>query len=258
MKLKILTGSSVGTFSKANNGLALNFGRSGTDHCDTNCPMHPSQNIPGIYKCYAERVERRYDRKSLLNKLARNYKEDPKTLCDEATSFILYTKQDIKWFRFSAFGSVPNPETAKQNKGFIQSLKRLITTLNKMNIPIHFPIETKHKTDYYRSILRNMDVVVRESATSIDRFLNSKRAVAYIGGNREMSMIQRIAEARNIAKLRTIKSGRKCIVCPAVVVSFNRMLSVRRKQKIISENKAKCGNCVACAKNNVDIVYPIH
>jgi len=58
--------------------------------------------------------------------------------------------------------------------------------------------------------------------------------------------------SRALARARTEKTGRKCIVCPAVVVSFNHRHDKARLAK------AKCGNCTACAHGHVDVIYPLH
>jgi len=259
IKLKILGGSAVGTFSKADRGLSLNFGRSGTDHCDEQCPMHPAQTGYSRYTCYARRLENRRDRSNLLNKLKRNYMSDPADLCQEAISDIeRRTKSPPNWFRFSSFGSVPNPYTCKGNRKFRKWLRALISILDARGIPVHFPIETARKAAYYKLVLRNLNVVVRESATSLRRFLSAKGAVAFVGGTKENTLEERIDAARDVAKKRTKRSGRKCIVCPAVVVSFKRKLAQRRGQNYDFGHKAKCGICTACAKSDCDIVYPFH
>ena len=81
-------------------------------------------------------------------------------------------------------------------------------------------------------------------------FVGSMLALAYDTGERPMTRLERVRESKRVAAERTARTGRKCIVCPAVAARY------------LNGNKpnpaAKCGNCVACALAHVDVVYPLH
>jgi len=62
--------------------------------------------------------------------------------------------------------------------------------------------------------------------------------------------VERVSEAKRIAAARSARTGRKCIVCPAVAARY---LHHNRPAPL-----AKCGNCTACAHSHVDVVYPLH
>jgi hypothetical protein len=74
-------------------------------------------------------------------------------------------------------------------------------------------------------------------------------------------LLQRVEACRSLAKARYEATGRNTIVCPAVVTSFKHKLcrdpQEKPRMKALAD-KAKCGNCTACANGNIDIVYPAH
>jgi len=72
-----------------------------------------------------------------------------------------------------------------------------------------------------------------------------------------------IAAAREAAAAWARLTGRKTIVCPAVVVSFlsrSKSTNGGRSPEQLADwrARAKCGSCTACALAHVDVVYPAH
>jgi hypothetical protein len=122
-------------------------------------------------------------------------------------------------------------------------------------IPVHFPVETYGKARYYRSLVGKL-AVVRESAVSPERFLRAKGPASAVAGTPGTTRESRIAAARELAAERRQETGRKVIVCPAVLNSW--ASSRTRKDSIPANPRAKCGACVACSLHDVDIVYPLH
>jgi len=134
----------------------------------------------------------------------------------------------------------------------------LVSVLNARRIPIHFPVETARKAAYYKQVLRGLNIVVRESATSKRRFLSAPGAIAFVGGNRDMTLLERVIASKELAAERTKRSGRKCVVCPAVISSFKKMAMVRQGKNISTFKTVQCGQCISCSKSDVDTVYPMH
>src|SRR5262245_31475145 len=128
-------------------------------------------------------------------------------------------------------------------------MRDLLEHARERSIPVHFPVELPGKARTYRRIVRGL-AVIRESIHSAARWLRTSGACSTVAGTREMSRLERVAEAKRVAVLRTAATGRKCIVCPAVAARY---LNGNKPN-----DKAKCGNCTACAMPDVDVVYPLH
>lgn len=232
----------LGSYGKAVAGAcSLNYGTSGGKHCDPRCSHY---NVD----CYAARTEIRPDRTELANKLARHESTDPAELTNQALAELQRMAdkgQEPPWFRFSTNGSLPT----EPDPDFADAIRRLVDFLQKHEVPAHLPVETADKARKYRRIL-NGKLVVRESCHTKKRFLTAKGAVSMTAGTREQSRLERVAASKALAAERTVRTGRKCIVCPAVASRY------------LHHNKpsehAKCGNCTACALAHMDVVYPLH
>ncbi len=255
------TGSILGSFSKGiENSVSINFGVSGGENCDIGCDKHPDNDGA----CYAARSELRPDRKGLADKLRRHETMPAFAICGAA----LLELKDIKrrghvvpWVRFSTNGSLPKPSEVRENRLFRSQFRTLVKWCVDNGIPVHIPVESYDKARFYRSLVGDL-VTIRESIQNVKRFDTAVGAVSIAVGTGKLR--ERIDTARKTAKSRTDSTGRKTIVCPAVVTSFkfkleNRGLNVIDKENLKSRySKAKCGACTACAQNDVDVVYPIH
>jgi hypothetical protein len=251
----------LGSFDKAIEGAAsLNFGASGGKNCDMSCKYHP-KNVDGAKdtRCYAYNTEQRFDRVELKKKLARHEDANPTEVVERAIGEVTRRRRKISWFRFSTNGSVPKPQDCTPE--FVSSLRDLTQLLQDKDVPVHFPVESPSKARFYRRVL-SFRVVVRESCQNLRRFLHAAGAVSFVAGNRTMNIRERMVEAKRLARLRTEKTGRKCVVCPAVATryyaSLKQIEQTGRFRNVSGSPKAKCGNCVACAQPGVDVIYPAH
>jgi len=260
--MRLRTGSILGTFSKGiENSVSINFGVSGGANCETSCQHHPVNDGA----CYAVRAEIRPDRQELTNKLVRHEAMPAALVCGKA----LYELQSlvikgkiIPWVRFSTNGSLPKPDDVRENKLFVSQFRKLVEFCVKNGIPVHIPVESHKKARFYRSLIGDL-VTIRESVQNVKRFPTAAGQVSIAIGH-GLPLRNRVSAAATLAKSRTNKTGRKTVVCPAVVSSFNyklnsRGLTAEEKSKLkLRYSKAKCGACVACASADVDVVYPIH
>jgi hypothetical protein len=241
----------LSTFSKGALGsLALNFGSSGGENCETFCPHLKTG------RCYSIRTENRFDRKELKKKLARHDQTDPADLVERATEELgrLLTGAagpPPPWFRFSAAGSVPKVEQARKNLSFLDALEGLLALLGRHEVPTHFPVESRRKQLFYGRRAERHGVTVRLSARSAAAFLRSSGAASVVVGKLGQPMEDRVTESVAVAQERRARTGRTTVVCPAIVASFWGRL--RRPSKPVH-----CGECTACAMPDVDIVYPLH
>jgi hypothetical protein len=160
----------------------------------------------------------------------------------------------IPWVRISTDGSVPQPEDA--DTLFVAQFKTLLKWCAQRSIPVHFPVESANKASFYRSIVGDI-VTVRESLQTDGLHTTTKNAVSLTAGRHITSgpnIRQRRAEhARQVAKERFFATGRKTIVCPAIVSSWK-----ARTKDGANTTLIKCGDCTACANSRLDIVYPQH
>lgn len=242
----------LGGFEKAIPGsVSVNFGLSGGKHCDPSCRHHPESTDPDPTRaCYAVRVELRGDRRDLYTKLARHEAAGPEAVMQRANDEIcrkIALGARIPWVRISTNGSLPNPADA--SPAFLESLRGFLKVCKAQAIPVHIPVETASKTLFYKKAIRGL-ATVRQSAQSLQQFLDCKNPTAFTVGTREQTRIERVESAKQVAKLRTEMSGRRTVVCPAV--------ASRYLNNNVPNPKAKCGNCRACSEQNTDVIYPLH
>ena len=225
--------STLSVFGKGAPGsVGLSFAPSASAHCSRRCPHYGT-------RCYAERLEARYSK--LAAKLERHHAQGFERTCRDALAELEAGKGSgfvPIWFRFSVCGSFPAQPTPED----VRALRALVEWLNAHRVPIHLPIETRAKATRYRRALRGLGVTVRESATSERRARTAPGPVSWVtvGGG--------VPDAKKAARARTRATGRKCIVCPAVAA----------KKLNGDVERAKCGNCTACADPAVDVIYPSH
>lgn len=250
----------LGTFRKGVDGsVSINFDVSGGDNCDLECPHHPrSPTEEATHACYAVRTELRPDRAELKRKLERHAQMPAWLVCGRALAELSQLVCDgdmIPWVRISTNGSVPQPSVARKDKTFRIMLRRLLEYCRDQHIPVHFPVETYKKARFYRALVGDL-VVVRESATTLERFKTAAGAVCVVVGKPGSPRAARKTEARAAAEARRVKTDRKVVVCPAILNSWasNPLL----KNPIPPHSRAKCGACVACSQPGVDIVFPLH
>lgn len=253
--VRLQPGSVLGTYGKALNGISLNFDVSAGPNCDTACPHHPHSQAPDeeqTNRCYAVILEARPDRAQLLRKLQRNGDMRPHMLVGQALIELQSLEKRGKlpnWLRFSTDGSVPNPSEVYAL--FITQLRGLLSWCRSHGVRVHFPVETKSKAQFYRRAVGDL-VVIRESATSHNRFIQASEASSAVAGEFGTPYRARIDAARALAEDKR-DTGARCIVCPAVVAGFKARMKNGRKNE-----RAKCGPCDACARDEVHVVYPLH
>lgn len=251
--IRLKTGSVLGTFSKAFNGLSLNFNVSGGANCDIGCPHHPQSTAEDADgDCYAVKLESRPDRSQLLAKLQRAGMMDPARVVGKALTELWAIESSGKlpdWLRISTDGSVPNPENV--NALFITQLRALLSWCRSHGVRVHFPVETEAKARFYRRAVGDL-VTIRESAVSHKRFLRASEASSAVAGAAGTKYEERIQAAKALAEEKR-DNGARCIVCPAVVAGFRQRMKGGRKNPL-----AKCGPCDACSRDGVHVVYPLH
>lgn len=259
----------LGTFSKGVDGaVSLNFGVSGGAHCDRSCRHHPDREG----NCYAVAVELRDDRKGLAAKLARHEISDPARLVGRAMIELhrLMLRRAVPWFRFSTNGSLPQPSTVRGDRRFASLLRELCGMLRGAAVPVHLPVETAEKADFYRGIVGDL-VVVRESIQTpcmtpdtIAHHAIPTGPASFTAGEDVgpgPNKLRRILDAAAAAaRAWSARTGRRCIVCPAVRVSFlsKYFNGMGKADKAQWRKRNKCGSCTACANPLVDICYPAH
>jgi len=237
----------LGGFGKAIKGaVSLNFGRSGGKHCATACPYHPRSTSKyasvEAARCYAATCESRPDRTQLASKLDRHEDTEPVELIDAAR--VEFAKKaarggGVPWFRFSSFGSVPDIVP--------HNFRQFCLEILAAGTPIHLPIEESETVSTYLAAVGDI-VTVRASVAAPEFNAYNGACTTVVGDMKANTPRERVALASIAAKARTAASGRKCIVCPAVAAQH-----LRTKSKA-----AKCGNCTACAKKDIDVIYPAH
>ena len=236
MQLKILP-QVCSTFGKGAPGsLGLSFAGSADapgSNCSKRCPHYGT-------RCYAEGIERRY--RTYAAKLERHAAQGIEATARAALDELKNAERGgfvPVWFRFNVSGSLPAHPTA----GDVRALRALCAWLAEHGVPIHLPLETRQKATRWRRALRGLGVTVRESATSGERFRRAPGPVSFVavGGG--------VPAAKAAAAKRRTASGRRCIVCPAVAA---------QKLRTTGRERAKCGNCTACADPSTDVVYPSH
>jgi hypothetical protein len=248
----------LGGFGKGVDGsVSINFGTSAGKNCSKRC-RHRSdyKGANATNACYAEAIEKRPDRTQLLAKLKRHDKMPAAIVCGAALSELqaLHLRGIVPpWVRFSTSGSLPMPGDV--TNGFLTQLRALVSWLVSHDVPIHLPIETSGKAEFYRSIVGDI-VCVRESLQRVGSHTTAVGAVSWVSGDDIITgkaiFLRRIERARKECKERTAGTGRKAIVCPAIVASFKQRLGTQPNPL------AKCGSCTACAVDTIDVCYPKH
>jgi hypothetical protein len=273
--------SVLSTFGKAIAGAAaLNFGRSGGRNCESTCRHHPDNfnaGEGGSEVCYAVGIEQRGDRAQLANKLDRHEQTPASRIVGAALVELereaLYDIPARPWFRFSTGGSLPSPRRAAADRLFIPRIVALLTFLAKRGTPVHLPVESAKKARWYRRMIGGL-AVVRESLQTprmtpdtIENHPIPDGPVSFTAGEDVPAGPNKrgrvIAAARAAAAAWARRTGRKTVVCPAVVVSFlsrsKATCGGRSKEQIdLWRAGAKCGACTACALAHIDVVYPAH
>ena len=248
----------LGTFGKGVPGsVSLNLNRSGGSQCDTACAHHPQSKAQNpTYACYAVRLERRGDRGDLRRKLDRHARRSPALIVGEALvelRKLVERGRAPPWLRLCTNGALPLPRHASPL--FITQLRALLAYCKSQGIPVHIPVESSDKARFYRAKIGDL-AIVRQSVQRTEALGTTGGAISFVAGSEITAgkhiRKRRIEAARTLAKRRARKTGRKTIVCPAVVVSFTHRSDRDRTAK------AKCGNCTACVHAHIDVIYPIH
>jgi hypothetical protein len=252
------SGKILGSFGKAVAGsVSVNLGASAGKYCEITCLEHPDNPSPQANRaCYAARTEKRPDRSQLAEKLRRHEGRPPALLIGAALvelRQLVERGQVPPWIRLSTNGSLPKPKQASPL--FIAQLRAFLAYAKDQSIAIHFPVESRRKARFYRRHVGDL-VVVRESLQGVKAVETAEGPVSLVAGAEIQTgkgiRKRRVEAARALARRRREATGRKCIVCPAVVVSFFYRSDPDRRAK------AKCGRCTACAEAHVDVIYPLH
>ena len=248
----------IGTFGKGIDGsVSINFGVSGGADCDPACKHHPASTAKDATNlCYAARWEVRPDRTQLAAKLQRHQEMPPALVLGKALfeiQQIVKRGKSVPWVRISTNGALPMPSKVRGNKLFKSQLRALLAYCASEGIPVHMPTESYAKARFYRSLVGNLAVVRESLQGGLKRLKSASGAVSFVAGNQSQTRLERVETARMAAKMRRESTGRKTIVCPAILNSW-----AARRDKSKLNARAKCGACVACAMANIDIVYPLH
>ena len=248
----------LSVFSKSVAGsVALNFGLSGGVNCGTDCMYHPDSTNPNASperaRCYAATLEAGYRGRNIRAKLARHEAEPATELIDRARIEFAYkvsAQGSVPWFRFSAFGSVPVVVP--------DNFRTLCQEVTQAGTPIHLPVESIAKYRAYNEAVGDI-VAVRLSVPAEDFHKYPDIPVSTVGGSMSChSPAERVAVSKDMARSRSKKTGRKCIVCPAVAAQHLNTKPAQRERRKQAMKHSKCGNCTACAVSTIDIVYPVH
>jgi len=250
------------SFGKGNAwSLSLNFGLSSGSNCEPSCRHHRESIADNpTYACYSSTIERQ--RAAVRDNL--QGKEDIGAIQVVATAIMQWGELqsliraeglgNVQWMRISSGGSVPSESQipARYVKRYKSLWRQLVSLWLSVGCKVHFPVESAEKAEFYRSFLGDL-IVVRVSAQSQHAFNNvSVEASCVVGENITVKTSKsvkrdRIALARQYARERHASTGRKAIVCPAIVSTFE-----KRPTKI------HCGDCDACSRSGVDVIYPLH
>lgn len=275
----------LGSFSKGTNGsVSINFGMSGGSNCSKRCIHHPdSKRTNATRKCYAAVVERRADRVQLREKLERHEGLPAYALCGAALRELQEMERKNKlppWVRFSTNGSLPM--TANAGALFLNQLRTLVKWIVDRGIPVHIPVETRNKAEFYRDAIGDL-VTIRESLQATGSHTTAEGAVSWVAGadiTGKNIRARRAERSRQEARERREATGRKTIVCPAVCNGWKMKTAQSQASGALRKHgenspehaetlaqvdiasaaalKAKCGNCIACSLPSVDVVYPLH
>ena len=258
------TGNVFSSFTKGDDGsFSLNFGRSSGENCDVGCQHHKNSiHSDPTFACYSSTSE--FQRASV-----RSFLDDQEgrgalqTLglamihFGELLAFAQNNEEtvDITWLRFSSAGSAPPEDKIPihEKKRYEKLLRQFVVRVLSHGIKVHFPVESQAKWEYYNRLIGDL-ITIRLSNQTDDQFLSTPVPSSRVVGKEITTkthpgkvFVERIKLAKQIAKQRYENTGRKTIVCPAIVSTFE-----KREKKIL------CGNCTACANRNLDVIYPLH
>lgn len=231
--------------------LSLNFGQSGGAYCDVACSFHPHNSTDSAQpdSCYAVRSARL---RPMVARSEENRQQiHPTRLVNMAIvelEAILANGGSVPWFRFSAAGSLPQREQIP--KGFIAAVRQLIGILNRHSIPVHFPKEGE-SAEVYRAMVGDLVAVRRSFAIDSSAFIDYQDSASVVVGELGQSLPDKVAASRAVARAHQAKTGRKTVVCPAILSSI-------AARKNVGRPRVQCGTCTACAVVDFDIVYPRH
>ena len=212
------------------NSLGVSFSNSADENCDRRCRLINSCN------CYAKRVETRRPVVQLAAVKAR--RTHPATICNQAILW-LRLRRFCPWFRISVFGSLPHVSVARRSKGFREAFRAMVREAIAIGAKVHIPVESPIKAKYYQGIVGDL-AIVRESVQSERRFINHLAPISFVVGKNGDKKRDKLIKAKQLIKKRYEKTGRKAILCPAIVGS------------------SKCGKCTACSVACVDVIYLKH
>ena len=228
----------LGTFRKGVPGsVAINFTRSGGEHCDNSCPFKAG-------KCYAKRIEARYPK--VAKALA--YKEEHRLeyLRALVKPTILRWITSAPWVRFNVSGSLYRLDTLQMQE--VEYLMKIAAALNSAGTLYHFPVETEAKAWQvfnmgFRRVRQSLGLMI-DLPDTIDRIKSTSFPTSITVAGTKMANHR---NAREMAKPSFVvakqlrEQGISAKVCPAV------------------SGKAKCGACTLCAESNQRaIIYPLH
>jgi hypothetical protein len=240
--------------------ISLNWDMSSGQNCSVTCRHHRdsiAQNA--THACYSTTAESM--RPSVKDSLERKGKISPLAIIGlayiqlgELFTFLDSRNEVLEFFRMSSAGSVPPRENIPEHerKRYETIFRLFCLALVKRGVAIHFPVEDAPKWEYYHGIVGDI-VTVRLSLQDMASEVTELRPCSFVVGedirahNSKSVKRDRIAVAKRRASERYKATGRKTIVCPAIVSTFE-----KRKTKIY------CGDCDACSRAGVDVVYPLH
>lgn len=226
-------GTLIGSFGKGVSGsVTINFGVSGGANCDDSCELKQSG------ACYAITTEK--VKPSITVNLERKENNFNAYLTELNSDKAINKLNNAPWVRFSAFGSIPKPESL--SAADIELLSELASKLVNQNM--HFPVETIDKGRLLKSIGFNPRISCASDIAKAESLaiqgLNSSLVIA--GAKRATGKNKRLYSSEAFAVAKELNSkGVSAKVCPAIAGS------------------AKCGDCKMCADSKIStIIYPLH
>lgn len=240
--------------------ISLNWDMSSGENCSVTCRHHRhsiAENATNA--CYSTTAESM--RPSVRESLERKGAMSPLQIIGmayiqlgELFTFLDSVGEVLEFFRMSSAGSVPPRESIPEHerKRYETIFRLFCLALVKRNVAIHFPVEDVEKWEYYHSLVGDI-VTVRLSLQDLASETSETRPCSFVVGedirsrNSKSVKRDRIALAKRRAQERYSATGRKTIVCPAIVSTFQKR-----------EKKIHCGECDACSRHGVDVVYPLH
>ena len=228
-------GTLIGSYGKGiADSATVNFAPSGGKHCDDSCALKRA----GCYAVQTEKVK-----PSVRISLERRQDRLAEFLTAVSAPKAIAKLQAAPWVRFCAFGSIPaaqhwTPEAKA-------SLAKIGAALQGR--PVHWPTETLDKAEIIRDAGLLPRVSVGTNAALVSGIIRAGHVASCVvaGPKRVRGNDLKRKRANSqpafdfAAELR--RQGVTAKVCPAVA------------------GRAKCGDCTACARFDVQvIVYPQH